>query len=217
MKNEIPMQLIVGLGILLIGGILLGGEFFLVKWAPLHKQRVEEETLRLTPYRNDSMGIDMQVAAGIYGKVESVPGGAKIYKPRFWGAGPSITITSEPNPDHATEFSPQILAKWETDGVLGGIPRYHFEHTKVMDRDAVLLQRYWDRRMLLTAHVISPERIIVAECSTGGGDPSLLLQACDESLRTLKVAGAQPSATATPALEDVAAPGFTPPRVSHRH
>ncbi|HEV2234116.1 MAG TPA: hypothetical protein VGV68_12005 [Terriglobia bacterium] len=216
MKREIPTQLYVGLGILLIGGIFLGVEYFLVKWTPLHKQRVADAALKPLPYHNDSLGVDMQVAAGIYGKVENFPGGAKIFRPRWWGSGPSITLTSEPNVDHATEFSQEILAKWETDGVLGNISNYHFDHTQITNRDAVLIQRPRGHSIILTAHVISPERIIVAECSTGDADPALFLGACDESLRTLKIAGPEPPA-GKPALEDVNPPTFTPPRVSNRH
>ncbi|HLY63249.1 MAG TPA: hypothetical protein VKV95_21090 [Terriglobia bacterium] len=205
MKKEIPLQLYVGLGILLIGGLLLGGEYFLVKWAPLHKQRVEDEILKQIPFHNESMGVDMQVAAGIYGQVETFAGGVKIFRTRWWGAGPSLTITSEPNVDHASEFSQEILAVWETDGVLKNIPRYRFDHTRLADRDAVILQRYKDRALWLTAHVITPDRIIVAECSTGGSNQVLLLEACDESLRSITVAG---PASSKPALEEV-----TPPQV----
>jgi hypothetical protein len=214
MKREIPPQLYVGLAILFIGGAVLGVEYFWVKLAPIHKQHVADETLKQLPYLNESLGVDMKVAAGIYGKVESFPGGVKILRPRFWGVGPSLTITSESNVDHASEFSQEILAKWETDGVLQGIPRYHYDHTRILDRDAVLLQQYKNRAMTVTAHVISPDRIIVAECSTGGDDPVLLMEACDESLRTLKVAGPE---SAKPALEEVTPPGFTPPRVLPRH
>lgn len=205
MKKEIPMQLYVGLGILLIGGLLLGGEFFLVKWAPLHKQHVADEILKPLPYHNETMGVDMQVAAGIFGQTETFAGGVKISRPRWLGEGPSLTITSEPNVDHAPEFSQEILAKWETDGVLQNIPRYRFDHTKLAERDAVLIQRYKDHALWLTAHVISPDRIIVADCSTGGGDQALLFEACDESLHSIKVAG---PASSKPALQDV-----TPPRV----
>ena len=214
MKKEIPAQLVVGVGILLIGGVLLGGEYFLVWWTPRHKQRVADDTLKQLPYHNESLGVDMQVAAGICGKVESFPGGAKIFRPRLWGEGPSIIITSEPNADHASEFSPEILAKWETDGVLQGIPRYHYDHTRIQDRDAVLLEQYKNHAMTVAAHVMSPDRIIVADCSTGGDDQVLLMEACDESLRTLKVAG---PASAKPALEDVGAPSFTPPQIIKRH
>jgi len=215
MKKEIPMQLYVGLGILLIGGVFLGVEWFLVKWTPLHRQRVVAAALEQRHYHNESLGVDMDVAAGIFVKEESFPGGAKIFRPRFWGEGPSITLTSEPNVDHATEFSPEILAKWETDGVLGNIPNYHYDHTQILNRDSVLLQRPRGRSVILTAHVISPEKVIVAECSTGDTDQVLLLEACDESLRTLKIAGPEPAAK--PGLEDVTPPTFTPPRVSTRH
>jgi len=213
MKKEIPMQLYVGLGILLIGGIFLGVEYYLVKWLPLHKQRLEEETLKQLPYHNDPLDVDLQVAAGIYGKVETFAGGVKISKPPLWGVGPSLTITSEPNVDHASEFSQEILAKWQTDGVLQDIPRYRFNHTRLADRDAVLIQRYRDKALWLTAHVISPDRIIVAECTTGTGNQVLLLEACDESLRSIKVGG---TASSTPALEDVPPAGTTPPQVIKR-
>ena len=211
MKREIPTQLLFGLAILLIGGAALGIEYFWVKLAPIHKQHVADETLKLLPYSNESLGVDLQVAAGIYGKVASFPGGVKIYRPQFWGSGPSLTITSAPNVDHAAEFSQEIMAKWETDGVIKQIARYHFEHTKLADRDAVLLQQYTGRDMLLTAHVISPDHIIEAACVTGSGDPNLMVQACDESLRSLKVAGPKPE------LEPVEDPSFTPPRVLPHH
>lgn|SRR5690348_3705865 len=210
MKKEIPMQLYVGLGIVLIGGALLGVEYFWVRLAPAHKQRVEEETLKQLPYHNEALQVDIKVAAGIFGKVESFAGGIKFSKPPFWGVGPSLTITSEPNADHASEFSQEILAKWETDGVLQGIPRYRYDHTKLADRDAVLIQRYKDRAMWLTAHVISPDRTIVAECTTGDGDQTLLFEACDESLRSIKVGG---TASSTPVLEEVTPAGATPPKV----
>jgi hypothetical protein len=213
MKKEIPMQLYVGLGIVLIGGALLGVEYFWVRLGPLHKQHLEEEALKQLPYHNDPLQVDIQVAAGIFGKVETFAGGVKISKPQFWGVGPSLTVTSEPNVDHASEFSQEILAKWETDGVLQEIPRYRFNHTKLADRDAVLIQRYKDKAMWLTAHVISPDRIIVAECTTGGGDQVLLLEACDESLRSIKVGG---TASSTPVLEDVTPARTTPPQVIKR-
>lgn len=149
----------------------------------------------------------MQVAAGIFGKVEKFAGGVNISRDRFWGEGPSLTITSQPNVDHAEEFSPQILAIWETDGVLKNIPRYRFDHTKLAERDAVIIQQYKDHALRLTAHVISPDRIVVADCSTGSGDQALLLEACDESLRSIKVAGPPP------ALQDVTPAGTTPPQV----
>jgi hypothetical protein len=154
----------------------------------------------LLPYRNDSLGIEMQVAAGLYGKVESFPGGVKILSTKFWSVGPSLTITSQPNPDQNAEFSPEVLARWETRGVNEELPRYHFEHTKINNRDSVLIRQYKGRAMLLTARVISPDRLIEADCSPGAADEDLYMEACEESLRTIKIAGPEPPPTLTPGV-----------------
>lgn len=189
MKKGLSMQSTVALAILILGAGFLALEYFLVKWYPRHLLRVTEATLELLPYRNDGLGIEMQVAAGIYGKVESAPGSVRIYRSRLVVTGPSLTITSEPNPDHAAEFTPQILAIWQTDGVTKGLPRYRFERTTINQRDAALIWQSRDRIMTLTARVISPDRIVEAVCSAGSEDEALFMQACDESVRTLKVAG----------------------------
>lgn len=200
MKREIPMQLTVGLGIAILGGLLVGGEYLLVKWWPAHEQHVAEETLKLLPYRNDALGITMQVAAGIYGNVDTFPDGAKIYQPKFWSIGPSLTLTTQSNPDKAFEFTPQLLANWETRGTLEEIPRYTFEHDKIQGRDAALIWFYRDRAMWLTAHIISPDHIIQADCTTGRADEALYLEACEESLRSIQVAGPQPPAPKPPGV-----------------
>jgi hypothetical protein len=189
MRKQIPTQLVVGLAILVIGGGIVLGEYFLVKWYPGHKEKVTEETLQLLPYKNDSLGIEMQVAAGLYEKVEPFAGGVRIFAPRFWSIGPSLTLTAQPNPDQSTEFTPQILAKWQTQGVIEEIPRYRFEHTRINNRDAVLIRQYKGRVMELTARIISPERIVQADCTPGRADEDLYMQACDETLRTIKVTG----------------------------
>jgi len=213
MKRQIPTQLIVALVILLGGGALLAAEYFLMKWYPRHQQRVAEDALKLLPYRNDALGIEIQVAAGIYGTVDGFSGGVKIFRPKFWSVGPSLTITSQPNPDQAAEFSPQVLAKWQTQGIYQEIPRYHFEHTKINNRDAVLIRQLKERWMLLTARVISPDRIIEADCTPGQADETLYLQACDESLRTLKVAGPESPPPSQPGILELASPGTgTAPR-----
>jgi hypothetical protein len=209
MKKEIPMQLTIALGILVVGSGILAGEYFLVKWYPRHQERVQEETLKLLPYRNDSLGIEMQVAAGLYGKVDNFPGGVRITRPKFWSIPASLTITAQPNPDATFEFSPQILAKWQTQGVYEEIPRYHFEHTKINHRDAVLIWQYKDRAMLLTARVISPERLIEMHCTPGREDEALFMQACESSVHTLKVAGPEPPPPAPPILE-LASPAKRP-------
>jgi hypothetical protein len=202
MKREIPMQLIVGVVIVVIGGAVVGGEYLLVKWWPRHEQRVSEEVLKLLPYRNGKLGVDMQVAAGIYGKVENFPGGVRIERPKFWSIGPSLTITMQPNPDQSAEFSPQVLAKWQTVGVTEEIPRYRMDHIKINGRDAVLIRQLEGRVMLLTARIITPDRIIEANCSPGREDEDLFMNACEESLRSIKVAG-PPSPQPTPPAQGV--------------
>jgi hypothetical protein len=206
MKKEIPMQLSVGLGIVILGGLLVGGEYLLVKWWPRHKQHVAEETLKLLPYRNDALGVTMQVAAGIYGKVDTFPDGAKIYRPKFWSVGPSLTLTTQPNPDKASEFTPQLLAQWETRGTYEEIPRYTFDRTNIQGRDAVLIWFYRDRAMWVTAHIISPDRIVEADCTTGHSDETLYVQACEESLRTIQVAGPPPPAPKPPGVLELKTP-----------
>jgi hypothetical protein len=201
MKKEVPTQLLVGLAIVLVGGGALGGEYFLVKWLPKHRERVREETLELLPYQNAALGVEMQVAAGLYGKVEDFPGGVRITRPKFWSIPPALTLTSQPNPDATSEFSPEVLAKWQTEGVYQEIPRYHFERTKINNRDAVLIWQYANRAMLLTARVISPQRIVEAACTPGREDEDLYMQACDESVRTMKVAGPEPLPPLQPILE----------------
>jgi hypothetical protein len=187
--KHLPTQLIVGLGILLVGGGIVGGEYFLVKWYPKHKEAVKTETLAPTSYKNDDLGFELQVAAGINEKAETFSGGVRIFSPRFMTAGPSLTITSQPNPDKTTEFTPQELAIWQTDGVQHNLWRYDFEHTRINDRDAVLIWQYKNHAMLLTARVISPDHIVEANCTPGSADEVLYLQACEESVRTIKVAG----------------------------
>src|SRR5579863_10384800 len=114
MDKGVSTHLIVFVVIVVVGGGLLLGEMRLVRWWPGHEQRVAEQVLTLAPYQNDGLGIQMQVADGLYGKVESFPGGVKIYRPRLYGADPSLTITSQPNEGAAAEFTPEILAKWQT-------------------------------------------------------------------------------------------------------
>ncbi len=191
-KREIPMQFIVGLLILLLGGGFLFFEFVVVKWYPVYKQQVEERTLAPAPYKNDSLGIEMQVAAGIYGRVDTFPGGVKIYRPKFMSIGPSLIVTVQPNPDQSFEFTPQILAKWQSAGVQEEIFRYNFDHTQIEGRDAALVWQLKDRLMYVTAHIMSPERIVQADCTPGKADEALFLKACEQTLRSIKVAGPMP-------------------------
>jgi hypothetical protein len=190
MKKRLPTQLVVGLGILLIGGAIVGGEYLLVKGYPAHKAAVREKTLKAISYKNADLGIEMDVAAGIDGKVEPFAGGVRISSSRFWSVGPSLTITSQSNPDRNAEFSPQDLAKWETDGSLQLLPRYHFDRTRINDRDAVLIWQYKNREMQLTARIIAPDHLVEANCTPGSADEELYMAACDDSVKSIKVAGA---------------------------
>lgn len=201
MKKQIPTQLTVTLLIVVVGGGILGGEYLLVKWYPRHRQRVVEETLTLLPYRSDALGIEMEVAAGLYGKVEDFAGGVKIRRPKFWSISPALTITSRPNPEGTVEFSPYDLAKWQTQGTYEEIPGYRYGRTKINHRDAVLIWQYKNHLMVLTARVISPERIIEASCTPGRSDQDLYLEACEKSIRTIKVAGPEPPSLQEPVLE----------------
>ena len=206
MKKEIPFQLIVGIAIILIGGGVLGGEYYLVKWLPHHRQQVRDETLKRSPYKNDTLGIEVEVASGIYGKIESFAGGVRITRPKLWSLAPALTITSQPNPEGTFEFDPKVLAQWQTEGTYQDLPRYHFSRTKINNRDAVLIWQYKDRAMLLTTRVISSERIIEMFCTPGREDEDLYMQACEETVHTLKVAGPEPPLPPQPVIELTAPP-----------
>ena len=203
MKKRIPSQLILAVSILIVGGGLVGGEYLLVKWYPGHHQRVSEETLKQRAYHDDSLGIDIQIANGLWGNVETFPGGVRIKRSEFWSIGASITITSQPNPDQTWEFSPEVLAKWESRGAVEDLALYHVEHTKINNRDAMLIRQLKGRTMHLTARIICRERIIEADCSCGGEDEVLYMEACDETLRTIKVAGAEPPPPSTPGVMEL--------------
>jgi len=203
MKKRIPVQLILAVSILIIGSGLAGGEYFLVKWYPGHQQRVSVATLQQRPYHNDALGIDIQIANGLYGNVEAFPGGVKISRSVFWSIGPSLTITSQPNPDETWEFSQEALAKWEAKGVAEDLPLYHLEHSKINNRDAMLIRELKGRYMHLTARIMCRERIIEADCSPGAEDEVLYMQACDETLRSIKAAGAEPPPAAPPGVVEL--------------
>jgi len=192
MKKKMPIQLILAIAILIIGAGLVGGEYLVMKWYPSHYQRVSEETLAQRPYHNEGLGIDIQIAGGLHGNIEAFPGGVKIRRSKFWSVGPSLTITSQPNPDHNWEFSPQVLANWETKGVTEDLPLYHLEHTKINNRDAMMIRQLVGRHLHLTARILTQDRIIEADCSPGDEDETLYMEACDETLRSIKVAGPEP-------------------------
>jgi hypothetical protein len=201
MKMKIPTQLYVGFGILVIGGGVLAGEYLLVQFYPAYRNKVQEQTLKLLPYRNDKLGIEMKVAAGLYGEVEDFAGGVRIKRPKFWSLEPTLTITSRPNPEGTFEFSPYDLAKWQTQGTYEALPGYRYSRTKINNRDAVLIWQYKNRALLVTARLISPERIVEVNCTPGRSDEDLYLQACEDSIHTIKVAGPEPPPPQQPVLE----------------
>ena len=201
MKMKIPTQLYVGFGILVIGGGVLAGEYLVVQFYPAYRNKVHEETLKPLPYRNDKLGIEMKVAAGLYGKVEDFAGGVRIKRSKFWSLEPTLTITSRPNPDGTFEFSPYDLAKWQTQGTYEELPGYRYSRTRINNRDAVLIWQYKDRALLVTARLISPERIVEVNCTPGRSDEELYLQACEDSIHTIKVAGPEPPPPEQPVLE----------------
>ncbi len=201
MKKKISFQWILGLGILIIGGAFLAGEYYLVKWMPKHRENVKEETLQPVPYKNDRLGVEIQIASGFMSKTEEFPGGVRISQPKFMGIGPSITITAQPNPDASHEFDPRALAKWQTDDVYMQVPRYGFARLKINGRDAVIITQFKNRAMLLTARVVSSERIVEINCTPGQEDENLYMQACDQTVRTLKIAGPEPPPPPEPVVD----------------
>jgi hypothetical protein len=138
--------------------------------------------------------------------VVDFPGGVRITRSEFWSIGPSLTITSQANPGQDFEFSPQVLAKWQTEGVTEDIPSYRFEHTKINNRDTVLIWQYKDRLQYVTARVISPQRIVEANCTPGRSDEDLFMQACEESLHAIKVAGPEPEEKPVPGILELSTP-----------
>ncbi|MCL5006452.1 MAG: hypothetical protein M1404_07930 [Acidobacteria bacterium] len=206
MMKKLSLQAKFALGILVIGGGALAAEYFVVKWYPYYRGAEAQKVLKLLPYQNAELGINMQVAAGIYGKVDDFPGGVRIYRPGILGHGPSLTLTSLANPGHSDEFSPQLLAQWETKGTYQAIADYRFEHTKIQERDAALI---WQRRgpaLLLTAHIISPDHVVEANCLPGSSDESLYLQACESSIQTINVAGPLPQLKPEPGVLELEPP-----------
>jgi hypothetical protein len=177
--------------ILIAGAILLCGEYFTLRWYPSHKERVQQADLKLLPYQNNSLNLQMQVAAGIYGKVRASGTGIKIYRWRILGAGPSITITSQPNPSNGSQFSPVLLAQLETAGVREGLLGYQFQHMTLDNRDAYLVWQYdpISRSMNVRAQVMAPNRVLNAACNTGSSDLDLYTEACEETLKSIQLSG----------------------------
>lgn len=214
--KKLSMQAKFMLGIILIGGGALAAEYFLVKWYPHYQGQKANKVLAALPYQNATLGIDMQVAAGIYGKVDDFPGGVRIYRSHLFSRGPALIITSQSNPNNAEEFSPQLLAKWQTAGTYQQIPDYRFEHMKIQGRDAAMTWQSAEHAKVLpaisfdvsssenanlvTGHIISPDHIVEANCRPGSSDPALFLRACEESIQSIKVSGPPPQEKPEPGV-----------------
>jgi hypothetical protein len=180
----------VTIGILIAGAILLTSEFFLIRWYPGHKERAEQQALKLFPYQNSAMGLQMDIAAALYGKVRDGANQIKISRWSLFGKGPSITISLKPN--HSAQFTPQLLAQLETAGVRNDLLGYQFQHVTLGNRDAILIWQYDEgsRSMNVTAQVLAPDRMIQAVCNTGSGsDQDLYTEACNESLKSIQLSG----------------------------
>src|SRR5207245_10367718 len=94
MKHGVAVQLIVAVASLLVGSAFLAAEYSLVKWYPHYQQRVTERTLRPVPVRDASLGVEVQVAAGSYGRVSSFPVGVRLSRPKLSRVPQAVAITS---------------------------------------------------------------------------------------------------------------------------
>ncbi|MGH9396026.1 MAG: hypothetical protein ACRD18_04160 [Terriglobia bacterium] len=177
--------------IVVAAAIILGVEYVSVRWYPGHEQRVADAALKQLPYQNTGLGIQMEIASGIYGSVHDFAGGVKIYRSHLLGGGPAITITSAPNPDGASRFSDQRLAEIETAGTRNGLLGYQFQRLTLNGRDSYIVSQYdsHSRSTNVTAHVMAPDRVVQAVCNTGSKSEEVFTQACNESLNSMKVSG----------------------------
>lgn len=177
--------------IVVAAAIILGIEYLSVRWYPNHKQRTADAALKQLPYQNSGLGIQMQVASGIYGSVRDFAGGVKIYRSHLFDGGPAITITSIPNPNGTSRFSDQLMAEIETKGTREGLLGYQFERLTLNDRDAYIVSQddLRSHSTNVTAHIMAPDRVIQAVCNTGSKDVDVFTQACNESLNSMKVSG----------------------------
>lgn len=188
--RAVSSQRKVTVGIVIVGAVLLTSEFLLIRWYPGHKDRANQQALKLLPYQNSPMGLQMDIAATLYGRVRNGANQIEISRWHLFGRPPSITISLKPN--HSTQFTPELLADLETAGVRNNLLGYQFQHVTLGDRDAVLIWQYDPptRSMNVTAQVLAPDRMIQAVCNTGsGGDQDLYTEACNETLKSIQLSG----------------------------
>ncbi len=177
--------------VLVAGSVLLGSEFLFLRWYPNRAQRIAAALLKQLPYRNAMLNLQMQVASGIYGKVVNEANGVMIYRPKWFGKGPSLAITSQPNPTGASQFPDQEVTNLQTAGEKNHIPGYDCEHVLIAQRDAVLISQYdpQSRSTVITARIMAPDRIVQAVCNTGSKNPDVYSHACEESLQSIQLGG----------------------------
>ncbi|MGH9344391.1 MAG: hypothetical protein ACRD19_11600 [Terriglobia bacterium] len=186
--------------ILVVAALVLGTEYAVKRWYPVHEQHVEDAALKQLPYQKASLGLQMQVAAGIYGAVADTGDSVKIYRSHISGGSPSITITLLPNPDGASQFTERFLDQAEATDAGSDLPGYQFQHVRLADRDAYIITRPDPQSKIttVTARVIAPDRIIQAVCTTGGADQEAYTQACNESLDSIQLSGPPSKIQETP-------------------
>lgn len=177
--------------IVVVAALVLGAEYTVKRLYPIHEQRVEDAALKQWPYQKASLGLQMQVAVGIYGSVTDLANGVKIHRSRIFGGSPSITITLLPNPDGASQFSAKFLNQAESPGDASDLPGYQFQHVNLAGRDAYIITQPdpHSNTTTVSAGIIAPDRIIQAVCSTGGANQEVYTQACSESLNSIKLSG----------------------------
>ena len=117
-------------------------------------------------------------------------------------------IASQPNPDGATEFSADLLAQWETYGATHSILGYVYQQTQINGRNAAVIRQPRNHMVVITAHLISAQRILQVDCVPGADDQDIYVPACDATVFSIKL---DPSAT--PPLP----PGDTAPIELRRH
>jgi hypothetical protein len=180
----------VTIGILVVGAVLLTSEYLLIRWYPGHQERVEQAALKLLPYQNGSMGLQMDIASVLYGKVRDDVNKVTISRWHLIEKGPSITLTTKPN--NAVQFKPELLADLETAGVRDNLLGYQFQHLTLDNRDAYMIWQYdvGSRSLNVTAQVLAPNRLVEAVCNTGSsGNQELYTEACDETLKSIQLSG----------------------------
>ncbi len=170
-----------------VGVALLITQLLFLKYYPVYQEMRFTALSEGVPYEDSDLGIRMKIADGLYGEIETIPGGVRIRNNRLWRIGPSILITSRPNPDRSDKFSPTLIAKWQTRGVYEEIPEYAFAHLAINDHDAVIIRMLQGRNMHMLGRIISEERIVEIDCTPGQEDEITYMKLCNQTIRSVKM------------------------------